>query len=55
MIKNPLEMDVYMDSVDVEKQSIPRPDRVTRSILMRFWEAVAHGRCPWCDKSLWYE
>lgn len=49
----PLEMDVYMDRVDIEKQTIKRPEHITRSFWMSFWESLVYGsnhkdRCPHC-------
>ena len=49
MTKKPLEMAVYMDSVDVEGQVIKRPDHVHRSWWMGFWEGLDKlQRCPRC-------
>lgn len=47
----PLEMDVYMDHVEIEHTVVLRPEAVSRSVWMRFWELIKGKHyCPWCGR-----
>jgi hypothetical protein len=56
-MRKPLEMEVYMDHVDIERQRVKRPARVPRSIWMLIWEQfrpleAKEVYCQHCNKRM---